>query len=149
MRRSRLRRKTPLKAGKALLRRTPLASRRKGTGPDADVVDAVLDRASHSCELDSAAVGPIRGVDHHIHHRRPRAAGGSRRPDTNSSANLLLLCPPCHESVESRRAEALECGWLVPQACDPASVAVLILRDRWRYLTDAGTYSDKPKETNG
>lgn len=126
----------------------PVKARPRSSGPSPEVVDAVYDRASHSCEKCKAAVGPIRGTDHHIHHRRPRAAGGSKRADTNSPANLLLLCPPCHEGVESRRTEALECGWLVPQGCDPASVAVLILRDRWLYLTPSGTYStEPPKET--
>lgn len=145
-RRSWLRRKTPLKSG-SLLRRTPLRSKRGSTGPDRDVVDAVYARAGWCCELDGIAVGPVRGLDHHLHHRRPRAVGGSSRRDTNYPSNLLLLCPPCHEGVESRRAEALEFGWLVPQSCDPASVAVLIHRDRYVYLTPWGAYSDKPEET--
>lgn len=126
------------------LRRTPLKSRTKSTGPAQDVVDAVYDRASHSCEACGCAVGPQRGLDHHLHHRRPRAAGGSRRDDTNLPSNLLLVCPPCHDDVESRRAWALEHGLLLWQTDDPARVAVLICRDRWVYLTTSGAYSDDP-----
>jgi 5-methylcytosine-specific restriction protein A len=131
------------------MRRTPLKIRTKSTGPAQDVVDAVYERASHSCEACSAAVGPVRGLDHHVHHRRPRAMGGTDRPDTNLPSNLLLLCPPCHADVESRRATALEHGHLLWQADDPAQVAVLIRRDRWRYLTVAGGYSvHPPKEAS-
>lgn len=126
------------------LRRTPLRSKRKATGPAADVVDAVYERAAHSCESCGFGVGPCRGADHHIHHRRPRAMGGTDRPDTNLPSNLLLLCPPCHEGVESRRGEALEAGWLVPQTSDPAEIAVLIHRDRWVYLAAEGGYSLHP-----
>jgi len=137
MRRTPLQRKTPLKQA------APKRSHR-GTGPAQDVVDAVYERAGHSCEACTAAVGPVRGLDHHLHHRRPRAAGGSRREDTNLPSNLLLLCPPCHERIESRRGEALDAGWLVPQSADPAEVAVLIRRDTWTYLTADGRYHAHP-----
>lgn len=126
------------------LRRTPLRSKRKSTGPAQDVVEAVYERAAWCCERCSAAVGPKRGEEHHIHHRRPRAMGGTDRPDTNLPSNLLLLCPPCHEETESRRAEALLAGWLVTQSEDPAETAVLIGKFRWVYLTADGAYSLHP-----
>lgn len=126
------------------LRRTPMKTKRSSTGPAQDVVDAVYERAGHSCELCAAAVGPARGLDHHLHHRRPRAAGGTKRLDTNLPSNLLLLCPPCHGEIESHRADALAAGWLVLQAGDPAETAVLIHRDRWFYLTDDGDYAAHP-----
>jgi 5-methylcytosine-specific restriction protein A len=138
-----MRRGSPL-GRKTPLRQAPLQSRRKGTGPSPDVVDAVYERAGHSCEACGGAVGPQRGHDHHLHHRRPRAAGGSRRPDTNLPSNLLLLCPPCHEGIESHRATAVMAGWLVPQVGDPAATAVLVCRDRWVYLTASGAYSIEP-----
>lgn len=131
------RRKTPLK-------RKPLTSKLKPTGPSPGVVDAVYERACWSCECCGIAVGPWRGTEHHIHHRRPRAAGGSRRPDTNLPSNLLLLCPPCHDDIESHRAVAQSQGLLVTQVDDPATTAVLIRRDRWLYLTTDGHYSRTP-----
>src|SRR5262245_33342840 len=102
------------------MRRTSLKSRPRATGPAQDVVEAVCERAAWSCELCRAGVGPLRGVEHHIHHRRPRAMGGTERAGTNLPSNLLLLCPPCHEVVERRRADALAGGWLVHQTDDPA-----------------------------
>lgn len=126
------------------LKRTPLRSKRKTTGPAQDVVEAVYERAAWACERCGGAVGPRRAIEHHIHHRRPRAMGGTDRPDTNLPSNLLLLCPPCHGEVESRRGEALEAGWLVHQAEDPAEVAVLVHQCRWWYLAADGSYSPHP-----
>lgn len=117
------------------MKRTPMKSRYRNTGPHPDVVDAVYERAGHSCEVCTAAVGDRRGEDHHLHHRRPRAAGGSRRPDTNSPANLLLLCPECHRQIEANREISYGMGWLLRQSQNPVEVRVLVQRDRWVFLT--------------
>lgn len=167
MRRSPIQRRTPLAAGAAMLRRTPLAqvsprrlaeavaagrparaaTRPRDTGPDQLTVEAILERAAYACERCSGPLGPVRGRDWHCHHRRPRAAGGSRRADTNSPANLVAICPDCHTAVESRRGEALAEGWLVTQVSDPAAVALLIERgSRWVYLTHDGRYSEHPND---
>jgi len=140
-----LRRNLPPSRKKAI-KRVMLSRRYKATGPTPDVVDAVYERAGYSCEICTEAVGDRRGVDHHIHHRRPRALGGSKRPDTNLPSNLLLLCPACHRDVESHRGVAQSMGWLVVQGVNPATVAVLVQRDRWVYLTEDGRYSDNPPE---
>lgn len=122
-----------------------LATRPGATGPDRLMVEALLERAGWLCERCSGGLGPLRGRDWHVHHRRPRAAGGSGRADTNSPANLGVLCPDCHGEVEARRAEAQRDGWLVPQGADPADVAVLVERgSRWVYLTGQATYSLHP-----
>jgi hypothetical protein len=71
------------------------------------------------------------------------AASTSQLPDTNAPQNLLLLCPPSHETVESERTAAYAGGWLVRQQDDPALVPVLILA-RERYLTADGKYGDEP-----
>lgn len=70
--------------------------------------------------------------------------GGSSAPDTNLPSNLVLLCPPCHLAIESRRAEAVGAGWLVLQGSDPAETALLIHGDRWLYLTADGSYDVHP-----
>ena len=148
----RLETRTPLVARTPLVRRVPLASRvvaitgrKRTTGPVRDVVDAILERASWLCERCNGGLGPVRGTDWHVHHRRPRAAGGSRREDTNSPANCVILCPDCHADVESHRATAQTEGWLVPQTSDPATVAILIDRGaRWVYLATDGTYQTNP-----
>lgn len=114
---------------------------RVSTGPDRATVAVVYERAQHGCERCAEHVGPERGVDHHIHHRRPRAAGGSKRDDTNSPANLVLICPDCHSEVESYREAAYAEGWLVRQTGDPAEVPILIERgNRWVLLSPLGLY---------
>ena len=122
------------------MKRTQMKTRYRNTGPRPDVVDAVYERAGHSCEVCLCAVGDRRGEDHHIHHRRPRAAGGSKRPDTNSPANLLLLCPGCHSDIEANRTISYAMGWLIRQNQNPTEVAVLVHRDRWAYLTADARY---------
>lgn len=88
------------------------------TGPDAATRDAVYERDAFRCVFCTG------GTSLQIHHRRPRGMGGSRDPQTNSLANLLLLCEDCHAWVESHREQALELGLLVRQGVDPASVPV-------------------------
>lgn len=109
------------------------------------MVELVLERAQYSCELDGAQLGDRRGVDFHVHHRRPRRMGGSQLPDTNAPQNLLILCPDDHAMVESERAAAYAGGWLVRQNEDPLRVPVLIVAVE-RYLTADGRYADSPPE---
>lgn len=123
-----------------MIRRSPMRSRYRSTGPSAEVVDLVLERASYSCEMCSVMLGHRRGKDWECHHRRPRRMGGSQLPDTNSLVNLLVLCPSCHELVERERAAAYEGGWLVRQNDSPTIVPVLIGADRWVLLTEDGRY---------
>lgn len=125
------------------LKRTASRRRPRDTGPNPEVVEAVLERAQYSCELDGAQIGDRRGIDFHVHHRRPRRMGGSQLPDTNQPQNLMILCPACHETVESERRAAYAGGWLVRQNADPLTVPVLILA-RPLFLTTDGRYSKTP-----
>lgn len=108
----------------------------------------VLERAQYSCELDGAQIGDRRGVDYHVHHRRPRRMGGSQLPDTNAPQNLLILCPDDHEMVESERTAAYAGGWLVRQGDDPAEVPVLIVAEL-KFLTADGKYASLPPVRGG
>lgn len=118
---------------------------RRSTGPDKLTVEAVYGRATFDglpcCELCGVQVEGTRGVQHHIHHRRPRRMGGSQLPDTNSVVNLLLLDASCHERVERERTAAYAGGWLVRQGERPADVPVLIRAERWYLLTDDAAYA--------
>lgn len=129
------------------LKRSPSKKRWRNTGPTAEVVDLVLERAQYGCELDGAQIGDRRGVDYHVHHRRPRRMGGSQLPDTNAPQNLLILCPDCHETVESERTAAYGGGWLVRQNADPTRVPVLILA-RSVFLTSDGRYDTLPERVS-
>ena len=113
------------------------------TGPDRHTVMAVLDRDGYQCVICGKAAEGERGVNWVLHHRRPRAMGGTSRADKNSPANLLTLCSPCHVEIESRRQWAVDNGWIVHQAFDPAAVAVSVQRrNRFVYLTADGTYEE-------
>lgn len=134
------------------IERKPLKRPRpRPTGPSAEVVDLVYERAQHSCEVGGCMVGDLRGIDHHIHHRRPRRSGGDRRPDTNSPANLLLVCPPHHDGIESRRAVAYRMGWLLASGATPAAEPVLLYRDgqAWHLLDHQGKAVSCPAPARG
>lgn len=135
------------------LRRTPMRSRYRNTGPNAATVDLVLERAQHSCEACSVALGAWRGVDWSVQHRRPRAMGGTNWTGINRPSNLLILCGSattpgsCHHFAENWRASSVASGWLVLSRVDPATVPVLVLHgSRWVYLGDDGRYHDDPPE---
>jgi 5-methylcytosine-specific restriction protein A len=91
----------------------------RATGPTAKVRALVYERDGYSCRRCGDVDGPYA-----LHHRRPRAAGGSRREDTNLPSNLLLLCEQCHLDVESKRDVSRAFGFLVRQGDDPATVPV-------------------------
>jgi 5-methylcytosine-specific restriction protein A len=94
----------------------------------------IFDRAQGRCER--CTLRPIE----QYHHRRARGAGGSKRPDTNTSANGLGLCSPCHLHIERNRTEALDHGWLVRQGHDPTRVPVYYQGSQWVCLTIEGSY---------
>lgn len=79
----------------------------------------------------------------HLHHRRPRGAGGSRRASTNTAANGLHLCWCCHQFIEEHRDQALRHGWLVAQTDDPATVPVLY-RGQWMNIDADGFLNPTP-----
>ncbi|WP_067428492.1 HNH endonuclease [Nocardioides jensenii] len=143
------------------LRRTPMtrkrpnaqktvAGRRKNTGPSNTVRGLVYARAGWCCEVCGRQLHDGNGWTqaHAVHHRRPRGAGGSSDPATNSPCNLLLVCgtgnedpSTCHGLIESQRTLALANGWLVPQHGDPASTPVLVAGGATVLLTATGTYA--------
>lgn len=124
-----------------------MSRRVRQTGPRRDVVDAVIDRAQGCCEIGGHEIrGDERGRDWSIHHRVPRGMGGSRRPELNAPANLLLACGSgttgCHGAIEASRAGAYAAGWLLTRTADPAVEPVLIGGSRWVLLTPEGGYRD-------
>lgn len=106
------------------------------TGFSPAVRKIICDRANNLCER--CCLRPVQ----QLHHRRPRGAGGSRRADTNTPANGVAICEPCHRHVESHRAEALEHGWLVRQGHSPENTPLLYQGARWVLLTLDGGLND-------
>jgi 5-methylcytosine-specific restriction protein A len=142
-RRTRLEGAAQLKRSSELRRATPGDARRRDTGPARAVRELVAQRSGGRCE--------VTGCDQpaeHLHHRRPRRLGGSRRADTNRPSNLLHLCADHHTAVESLRTRAYALGLLLPAGADPAASPVL-RRGVWVLLGDDGstTITAPPERT--
>jgi hypothetical protein len=121
--------------------------------PDSITVAAVVARDFGRCARCGQPVTGERGIDFSLHHRRPRAMGGSSRPDTNQPHNLVLLhgsgVSLCHGLVEQHRAEAYANGWLLRQGQDPSVVPVNhAAHGGWVLLTPDGGFSTySPNQT--
>lgn len=155
MRRTEIRRRTPLRAKAGLKSRTVLAkgaSKKRTyrrTGPAPAVFALVFARDGGRCVRCGWFVSGQRGVHYSLHHRRPRRQGGDRRPETNLPANLITVCGSgvdgCHGYIESCRTESYRAGWLLRADDLPSSEPVLtwwanVLLDdegRWTEVHDA------------
>lgn len=110
-------------------------------------------RSGNRCEIVSAAclAGARGALDAlprsaiSIHHRLPRGSGGTRRPETNSLARLMLACGTgttgCHGWAESNRTAAEVRGILLRHVHGrgeetDAAAAVLLLPGGRRVLLD-------------
>lgn len=101
------------------------------TGFPKRVRDVIRERSEGVCEV----CGQTPAVQQH--HRRPRAAGGTSRPESNQPSNGLDVCVRCHHQIESHRTDALTMGWLVRQTDSPTLRRVL-RRGEWVWLDDHG-----------
>lgn len=140
------------------MKRTPMRSRPRSTGPEHLVVEAALERSSYACEVNGCELRGNRGEGWSMQHRLPRGSGGTRHPGTNRLSNLLVVCGSattpggCHNLIEHElREQAKLVGWLLehcactrPFDCEhaPRHQPVLILRARWVLLDDAAAYID-------
>lgn len=163
MKRTPLKRTTPLVAKTSLRRSTPIARKggreslsartepkgknapkrtQRGLGPTAEVVEAALDRDSYSCVCCGMGVGPEgRGIGWSVHHRLRRSQGTD-----HTIQNVIILCGSgttlCHGRVHAEPAAARAGGWLLSGRQEPLAVPVLIAGQRWVYLTSTGLYHD-------
>lgn len=116
-------------------------SRRK-TGASDEVRMSVMMRAGFKCERCGQSVQTIPVS---IHHRRPRAMGGTHRIETNYPSNLMVLCGSgtsgCHGYLESHRAEAKDYGFIIPQYEMPNNVPVKTYSYGWVLLNDDGSFT--------
>lgn len=101
------------------------------TGFSPKVRGIIRERSDGYCEY----CGLARGVE--IHHRRPRAMGGTNQKSTNEASNGLLLCSGCHRWAEAHRTDALLVGVLLLQIQSPLKAAVLY-RGQYVFLDDLG-----------
>ncbi|MGX7727568.1 hypothetical protein [Rhodococcus sp. 5G237] len=112
------------------------------TGPSSAQADLVSARAGGVCE--AVFVEDCNGRVEQLHHRRARGMGGSRKADINSPANLVAICAPCHQAIESFRHVARERGLLISQHnSSPASHVPVWRRGVRVLLTDQGGVVDQ------
>lgn len=152
-----LERKTPLRrtpmSAKSSLQRTPRRpARPKNTGPSKTTRAIVWTRAGGRCEVCGSSLAGMLGFS--VHHRRARGMGGTRRSETNTPSNLLVVCGSgttgCHGHIESHREQSYAAGLLLHDGQAPADVPVLLAdpsnpdRRRPVLLNDDGTYTEEP-----
>jgi hypothetical protein len=148
-------RRTPLARGGQLQRASRPKKRARDTGPSATTRADVWGRAGGRCEVCGNPVAGVLGFS--LHHRHPRRMGGSRRPELNSPANLILLCGSgttgCHGRIEANRERAYEDGLLLHDGATPTDVPVMLADpyspSQWPrlvWLTDEATYTEEPPE---
>lgn len=105
----------------------------RNTGPTGEVRQMVHARDNDVC----LRCGSPHALQ--VHHRMPRAAGGSRMWWINQPSNLVVLCLACHADIESHRAQAYEDGWLVKRGVDlPSEVPIRTWRGDFLFLIDEG-----------
>lgn len=106
------------------------------TGFPKNVRALIIERAGGVCEYCGTNLGT------EVHHRRPRAMGGTNQKSTNEASNGLLLCSGCHRWAESHRTDALLMGVLLLQIQNPLNAAVKY-RGVYRFLDDLGNLTEK------
>lgn len=125
MKRSALKRTTPLARGTSELKRAPLTTDRKalpkrGKKVKADEraiarsAPAARRRSGGVCEFHVRGVCTQRAV--HLHHRKRREFGD------HGSKNLVDLCLECHAYVHAHPNESYEKGWLILSTGDPTEI---------------------------
>lgn len=112
----------------------------RNTGPSPEVRQMVRGRDNEVCLRCGSP------HDLQIHHRMPRASGGSRMWFINAPSNLVVLCLACHTDIESHRTQAYEDGWLVKRGSElPSEVPIRTWRGDLLFLHDEGGMTVVPK----
>lgn len=130
--------------GGYVMKRTPMKSRPRNTGPSTAVVALVWERDSGRCAACAGAITGERGYDWSVQHRSPRRAGSTRRPWINLPGNLVLLhghgTSLCNGDVESDRTRWTAAGFLVRDGVLlPVEVPILhAVHGGWTMLADDG-----------
>lgn len=111
----------------------------RSTGFSPEVRRLILERATDEFGvLRCERCGSGEHSDVQVHHRLPRRAGGTKRPEVNHAANGFVMDEACHRWVESYRAKSYDAGWLLRSGAIPCEAAV-VYRGEWCVLGDDGS----------
>lgn len=120
MKRSELKRKTPLGRGKPMARQRMKRTKPSGKGEFPETVKAQARRRSgNRCEARSSV---CTGRAERFHHRKLKGMGG--RSVDNSIENCLHVCDSCHTYMHAHSIMARLMGWIVHSTLEPADVPV-------------------------
>lgn len=116
------------------------------TGFPRPVIELVTARSQNYCECMSTGCTLIA---EHIHHRRPKGLGGTRRPESQWASNALHVCLRCHLKIHAMPTWSRTHGFLVRQSDEPATVPLY-----WRFsqtvlLTDTGSFTPTEMRKHG
>ena len=137
MKRTPIRRKTPLRASRPVSKRPPSKPRHRRL-PDPspefwrEQREALYARAAGRCERAGCSLDD-NGME--AHHRKLRSRGGG-----HGLENLAALCPACHRWCHEHPQAATEAGFIVPSVADPGARAVVLHDGRTVRLTVDGAY---------
>lgn len=121
-------------------------------GPTSETVRLVLARDGWRCVPCGGEIGPVRGLDYSLHHRRFRDG----RPDSHTPQNLITVCGSSnvdrdHGRIHKHRTWAKDNGYWVSRnaGTDPLLVPVFVAAIGHRvWLTATGEYSANPPEVS-
>lgn len=157
MKRTELKRTTPLKASKALARKTPLQAKtplaraseplrraplvQKRVKPKLTAVQKrpLVERSGGYCELRIQGVCIGRATD--VAHRIGEGMGGRHGAAAEENDRLSVVlhaCRPCHDETHQRPAHARSLGWMLLRGSNSLMEPVYYAGRGWRYLDDAG-----------
>ncbi len=136
------------------LRRTAMRPRYRPAAHSPDhweqvIIPGLMLRSGGRCEVTGIRLDS--GVPWSCQHRRSRNTGGSRDPEIDSWANLLVVSGDgtsgAHGWIESHNTEASRLGWAVPTngTARPEDVPVVLFSGRRVLLSpDAPVYLPTP-----
>ena len=120
MKRSELKRKTPIARGKPIARQRMKRTKPSDKGEFPETVKAQARRRSgNRCEARSSV---CTGKAERFHHRKLKGMGG--RSVDNRPVNCLHVCNACHLYMHAHSVLARLMGWIVHSTLDPAEVPV-------------------------
>lgn len=157
MKRTELKRVTPLKASRSLARKTPLQAKtplarsstplkraplvQKRVKPKLTAMQKrpLVDRSGGFCEIRKADVCTGAATD--VAHRIGEGSGGRHGQAAvlnDRLSNTLHACRRCHEWCHANVSEAEIGGWMLRNGDNPPAERLLYAGRGWRYLDDAG-----------
>ncbi|WP_280320127.1 hypothetical protein [Nocardia wallacei] len=120
-------------ARQVLPKQQPRRSKPNKDGFGPRVKSLIVARSGGVCELDGCGRAEV------IHHRGPRALGGTHQGWVNWAANGFHIASRCHDRIESHRTRAYVNGWLVSRLGSVVAADVPVLRrGAWVLLDDEG-----------